>query len=166
VRRNKAKDQWNFLAPYPTPSERQDRLVHRVEIFANVLKEIAHLFGLIFKPLSLLISFFKKKIAEKKLKQRARAVPRNERAGPNIKAVHVADSQQVLDQKFYYCLKQGRIWYKPICAPEKSAWRLFGPDGRPQSGIKLTAISSDGVNMVAVDETNTTPCRDSYLFPT
>lgn len=149
------KDPWNFLAPYPTPNAKQDKIVHRVEVFANVLKEIAHILGLIMTPLTLLISFFKNIITKKKWKKRARAVPKNERIPPQLKAVHVANSQQTLDQKFYYCLKQGRIWYKSIAAPLKSAWQLFGPDGRPPSNAKLTAISSDGVNMVAIDETNT-----------
>lgn len=136
------------LAPYPPPSEKQDRLVHRVEIFANGLKKISHVIKLPFYPVSKL----KKKILKRKWQERAQAVPRDELIAPQEQAVYVANSTHAMDHNFFYILKNGRIWYKPIAAPQYSTWLLFGPDGLPPSGLKLSSISSDGRNLVAIDE--------------
>lgn len=139
------------LAPYPAPSKKQDRVVRRVEIFANVLKKTSQVITIPFYPISKL----KTKIVKRTWKKRAQAVPKDELIPPQDSAVYVANSTHAMDHNFFYILKNGRLWFKPIAAPLQSKWLLFGPDGLPPSGLKLTLISSDGRNLVAIDETGT-----------
>ncbi len=167
---HKRDEEWSYLAPYPKPSAgqnidqwkqlkqeqlRQEKLVRRIEFLATLLMTIVRAFQLIFLPITSLISLFQKKITERKWRQRESVVPDDEKIPPIQRAVFVADSMQAMDQNFYYVLKQGRLWFKPIAAPKKGPWRLFGPDGLPPNGRKLTSISSDGVNIIAIDDERT-----------
>lgn len=137
------------LTPYPTPSKQQDKLVHRVEVFANTLKKISRVIELPFYPISKL----KAKMTKRDWHEREQNVPKNELIPPQNQAVYVANNNQAMDQNFFYILKNSRIWFKPIAAPTSvHSWILFGPDGLPPNGAKLSSISSDGRNLVALDE--------------
>ncbi|MFI4919404.1 MAG: hypothetical protein ACHP65_07600 [Legionellales bacterium] len=154
-KKHKQTDDWNYLAPYPKPGKNEDRLVSRVETFTNVLLKtmgaIAFVFNILIKPFSFISQLFEKRTWEK----RELAVPADELVQPEEPGVAVANKTQAMDQNFFYSLKQGRIWYKPIAASKQSPWKLFGPDGLPPGGNKLTSISSDGVNVIGIDESRT-----------
>ena len=143
------KEAWNFLAPYPEPCEGEDALVKKVELFAKVLLIAKETLSFMFKwPYSSVLKF----VAQRSWQQRASAVPIDELVQPRQQGVSIASSTQAMDQNFFYVLQQGRIWYKPIAASKQSLWKLFGPDGRPVGGQKLIAISSDGVNLIGIDD--------------
>ncbi|MBI2785164.1 MAG: hypothetical protein HYX60_02180, partial [Legionella longbeachae] len=151
------KDKWNILAPYPKPSQKQDTIVKRVESFASTLKNITEFIELTIgvpiklNPVSRLFTKFSNIREAKFWNQRVQAIPTDELISPKQEAVYVANTHEAMDHYFFYVLKHGRIWHKPIAAPKISQWKLFGPDGLPPSGVKLEAISSDGANLIALD---------------
>lgn len=139
------------LRPYPLFSEaheqRQKRLVHQVEVFASTVSAIGRALSFLLKPFSLLFAFFGRLFAKPKPER-----PVQEFTEPTAEAVFVADSEHAMNQEFFFKIQEGRIWYKAIAAPKRSPWKLFGDDGLPPHGRMIKAISSDGLNVIAVDD--------------
>lgn len=150
--RNDNKTDVDVLAPYPEPTVEEGKLVHRVEVFANTLKTITRGFEILISPATFLTDKIKNKITKRRWKERSKAVPHDEQP-PSENEVHVAKRTQALNKNFFFILKNGRIWFKPIGALDNT-WMLLGPDGLPDTGVKLKAISSDDDNLIAIDEDN------------
>lgn len=141
-----------FKPPHPEPDEKQQRLTAIVEGIANAIKRILLVISYIFKPITAIINFFQKRAENKRWKKRESEIPENEKTPPTQDLIHIANETQAFDHRFYYKVKDGRIWFKPIAATHPSAWKLFSPDGLPRIGVKVRSISSDGENLIAIDD--------------
>lgn len=117
-------------------------------LFFKIVKVLLWPFKFIISLPFKLISYLEMRKWEKK----AENIPADELTQPPQQVVYVPDSTQDMDDKCYYIIQKGRIWFKPIAADKKHEWQLLGADGRPPYCNKpLVSLSADGANLVAVD---------------
>ncbi|CAF1176230.1 unnamed protein product [Rotaria sordida] len=79
-----------------------------------------------------------------------------------------------IDSKFFYAIRDGKIWFKPIAAHQDSRWRLLGKNGYAnKKKTPLISVSADGNNIIVVDQnrvihyakTNRIICKVSFIRP-
>ena len=64
----------------------------------------------------------------------------------------VCTSIDALDSKYFYAIREGRIWFKPIASHQTARWKLFDRDGYANKNQSpLVRLSADGDNLIAVD---------------
>jgi len=86
----------------------------------------------------------------------------------------VCTSIDAIDSKYFYAIREGRIWFKPIAAHRDACWKLFDENGYiNKRRSRLISLSTDGNNIIAVDEnrtihyakTNRVICQISFDCP-
>ncbi|UJR07251.1 hypothetical protein I4U23_011539 [Adineta vaga] len=133
------------LRPYPIDPS-QDRVIRKI-VFAKrklIPRLTSFLFTILTYPLKLFCKYRNKK-----------SIPENiqEIDSKEISSIYVSTPTSTMDSKFYYILRYGKIWFKPIGAHPDSSFKLFGDYGFiDQFQIPLISISVDGDNILAVDQ--------------
>ena len=79
-----------------------------------------------------------------------------------------------MDSKYFYAVRDGRIWFKPIAGHPNAPWKLFGGNGFiDNTKTPLVYLSADGDNILAVDrneiihyaKSNQVICQVSFDCP-
>jgi hypothetical protein len=75
-----------------------------------------------------------------------------------------------MDLKFFYAVRDGRIWFKPMVAHPHASWKLFGGNGFiNNTKTPLISVSADGDNILALDKnqiiSNQVICQVSFGYP-
>lgn len=155
------------LRPYPLDPF-QDRVVRKI-VFAKrkVLPRLVFFFfGIFIYPLKLLSRY---------RHRRSFIESTDEIASRDIAPIYVSSPTETMDSKFFYVVRQGKIWFKPIAAHPDAVWKLFGGQGfLDHFRTPLTSISADGDNLLAVDvndiihyaKSNQVICEVSFDCPT
>ena len=86
----------------------------------------------------------------------------------------VCTSIDAIDSKYFYAIRDGRIWFKPIGVHPNAPWKLFDRNGyaNPHRN-RLISLSADGDNLIVIDEhqiiyyakTNHVVCQVSFDCP-
>jgi len=132
------------LRPYPIDPF-QDKIVKKI-VFAkrDVIPRItSSLFDVFTYPFMILSKFLNK-----------RSVINNgeEKDANEIGPIYVCTRTNAMDSKFFYVVRDGKIWFKPIGAHPNAAWKLFGGNGFiDKTKTPLKSVSADGDNILAVD---------------
>ncbi|CAF1207526.1 unnamed protein product [Adineta steineri] len=141
------ENDYESLRPYPIDIS-QDKVIEKI-VFAKrklIPQLTSFLFTILTYPLKLLSKYKNKKLAEKNKTN-------EEIDAKEIPPIHISTSTSTMDLKFYYIIRYGKIWFKPIGAHCDSSWKLFGDNGFiDQFQTPLISISVDGDNILAVDE--------------
>jgi hypothetical protein len=86
----------------------------------------------------------------------------------------VCTSTDAIDSKYFYALRDGRVWFKPIAAHPNARWKLFDENGYADKiRSQLISLSADGDNIIVVDvnqtihyaKTNKVVCQVSLDCP-
>jgi hypothetical protein len=68
----------------------------------------------------------------------------------------VCTSIDAMDSKYFYAIRDGRLWFKPIAAHRNARWKLFDENGYANKRrSELIRVSADGDNIIVVDENQT-----------
>lgn len=79
-----------------------------------------------------------------------------EKNGNEILPPFVCTPIDAMDSKYFYAIREGRIWFKPIAAHRNSPWKLFDRDGYANKNQSpLIRLSADGDNLIVVDTNRT-----------
>src|SRR5262249_26741619 len=79
-----------------------------------------------------------------------------------------------MDSKYFYAIRDDRIWFKPIAAHQDSRWKLFDKNGfADKRRTPLISLSVDGDNIIVVDQnqiihytkSNRVICQISFIRP-
>lgn len=125
------------LRPYPIDPG-QDKVVHRV---VRIREK-----GLVKK-----IETCRSNIS-RYFKRRSNDEEREEKDGNEILPPHVCTSIDALDSKYFYGIREGRIWFKPIAVHRNARWKLFDRNGYAnENQSELIRVSADGDNLIVVD---------------
>jgi hypothetical protein len=145
----------NLPPPYPI-DEKQDKVVDSVCNFAHrisvIQEKMAYIASLFFKTLNFCFTAL---VSRRKISVERTKLPKGpEKTAAEIIPSLVTTSTQVMDNKFYYAIREGKIWFKPIAANPDANWKLFGNNEgyTDKQHTPLIAISADGDNVVAVDQ--------------
>lgn len=150
---NKKYSDFEALSPYKSKVDpKEDRVVRRVEVFANILSRLLFIlkapFSLLKKGASKILRrerFYYENLPQEKINPKKLEPPK-------IKEVYLPSDTACMNQDFYFSLSDGVLWFKPIAMGKKGEWRLFGEGGIPKGAkVPLTKISADGENIVVVD---------------
>ena len=140
-------DEEESLRPYPIDPF-QDKIIEKI-VFAKrrIIPRITLFFFYILTfPISI-FSFIRN--------QQKTIDDGEEKPAEEIDPIYVNTRTESIDSKFYYAVRNGRIWFKPIAAYENSPWKLFGGNGFiDNTKIPLIYLSADGDNILAVDQNN------------
>lgn len=135
------------LRPYPIDPF-QDQIIEKI-VFAKrrILPRITlFIFYLLTFPISI-FTFIRN--------QQKTIDDGQDKSGEEIDPIYVNTRTECLDSKFYYAVRDGRIWFKPIAANQNSPWKLFGGNGFiDNTKTPLISLSADGDNILAVDRNN------------
>jgi hypothetical protein len=128
-----------FLKHYPEDVQ-QEKVVRFASRLADILYRLREVLGsailFCFRPIQYVISHL--------------APPKKAAESTEVCDIPLSfsDSQQfAMDNKFYYMVKDEKIWYKPIAAHQDAPWKQFG-----NLDVPIVAVSADGENVVAVDD--------------
>jgi hypothetical protein len=86
----------------------------------------------------------------------------------------VCTPTNAMDSKYFYAIRDGRIWFKPIAAHPNAQWKLFDENGYiNKTRTRLISLSADGDNIIVIDEnqiihyakTNQVICQVSFDCP-
>lgn len=120
------------LHPYPIREE-QDKYVKGFASISNALFRVKDFISGISRKVILLFRPAYKEVQE------LREIP----------MVFSDGHKTAQDSKFYYNVVNGKIWFKPIAAPQSAPWKEFG-----SGDFTAVFISADGDNVIAVDSDN------------
>ncbi|CAF3839975.1 unnamed protein product [Adineta steineri] len=157
----------DVLRPYPVDSS-QDKIFHKI-VFAKrdlIPRITSFLFTILTYPLMLISKYLNK-----------RSIIENgeEKDAKEIGSIYVSTRINAMDSKFYYVVRDGKIWFKPIGAHKDASWKLFGGNGFIDNcKTPLISLSADGDNILAVDQnqiihyakSNQIICQVSFDCPT
>ncbi|CAF0826276.1 unnamed protein product [Rotaria sp. Silwood1] len=160
-------DEKESLRPYPIDPV-QDKVVRkilRVKEKGPVSRTVSF-FSNISQRITLAISeYVKEKSKGKKIEKKE---------ADEIIHPLVCTPIDALDSKYFYAIRDGRIWFKPIAAHPDARWRLLGKNGYANKRkTPLISVSADGDNMIVVDQnqtihyakTNRIICQVSFVRP-
>ena len=140
-------DEEESLRPYPIDPF-QDKIIEKI-VFAKrriIPKITLFFFYVLTFPISI-FSFIRN--------QQKTIDDGEEKPAEEIDPIYVNTQTESMDSKFYYAVRNGRIWFKPIGAYENSPWKLFGGNGFiDNTKTPLISLSADGDNILAVDQNN------------
>ena len=154
------------LQPYPTDPY-QDKIIRKIAFAKrDLLPRIASFLFFIFTyPLMVLSKYFNKKSV---------VINGEEKPSSDIGPIYVCTRTGAMDSKYFYAVRDGRIWFKPIAAHPDAPWKLFGGNGFiDNTKTPLVYLSADGDNILAVDrneiihyaKSNQVICRVSFDCP-
>lgn len=155
------------LRPYPL-DPKQDKVVRkvlRIKAYGPVSRTIGFFSG-ISQRITFALSEYVKKKTMKRLVERKDA--------DEIIPPLVCTSIDALDSKYFYAIRDGRLWFKPIGAHPDSRWNLLGTNGyADKKKTALISVSADGNNIIAIDQnqvihyakTNEIICQVSFVRP-
>jgi hypothetical protein len=142
---DKMSDGNDSLRPYPIDPY-QDKVIKKI-VFAKrdlIPRITSCLFDILTFPFMILTKFLNKK----------RSILQNdeEKNGNEIGPIYVCTPTNAMDSKFFYAVRDGKIWFKPIAAHPDAPWKLFGGKGFiDNTKTPLISLSADGDNILAVD---------------
>ncbi|CAF4124061.1 unnamed protein product [Rotaria sp. Silwood2] len=160
-------DEKESLRPYPIDPE-QDKVVRKI----LRVKEKG--------PVSRIVSFFSN--ISQRVTHAISQYVKEKSKGNNIEAKeaheiippHVCTPIDAIDSKYFYAIRDGRIWFKPIAVHPDGRWRLLGKNGYAnKKKTPLIYVSADGDNLIVVDQnqtihyakTNRVICQVSFIRP-
>ncbi|CAF1113670.1 unnamed protein product [Didymodactylos carnosus] len=133
------------LRPYPIDRV-QDIIVNKI-VFAKkdlIPRITSFLFSIVKFP----IIFICRRLNKTSIIQNVEEKNANE-----IIPISVCTPTDAMDSKYYYAVRDGKIWFKPIAAHLDAPWKLFGGNGFIDNTKKpLVSLSADGDNILAVDK--------------
>jgi hypothetical protein len=92
-------------------------------------------------------------ILSKFLNKRSVVEHGEEKSASEIGPIYVCTSINAMDSKFFYAVRDGKIWFKPIAAHRNASWKLFGGNGFiDNTKTPLISLSADGDNILTVDQ--------------
>ncbi|CAF1361969.1 unnamed protein product [Rotaria sordida] len=138
-------DESDVLRPYPIDSS-QDKVFRKI-VFAKrdlIPRITSILFHIITYPLMILSKFLSKKSINE---------DGEEKSFSEIGPIYVSTRTNAMDSKYFYVVRDGKIWFKPIAAHPHASWKLFNKNGSiDNTKIPLISVSADGDNILAVDQ--------------
>jgi len=138
-------DENDSLRPYPIDSS-QDKVIEKI-VFAK-RDVIPRITSFIFYMLT-----FPFMILSKYLNKRSVIENGEEKNSNEIGPIYVCTRTNAMDSKFFYVVRDGKIWFKPIAAHPDAHWKLFGGNGFiDNTKTPLISLSADGDNILAVDQ--------------
>ncbi|CAF3498078.1 unnamed protein product [Rotaria socialis] len=155
------------LRPYPIDAKQDEvvRKILRVKAYGPISGII-----LFFSNISQRITF----CLNDYVKERTRNRPIERKDANEIITPCVCKSTDAMDSKYFYAVREGRIWFKPIAAHENARWNLLANNGYTnKKKTPLISVSADGDNIIAVDQnqtihygkTNKVICQVSFIRP-
>ena len=142
-------DDGDVLRPYPIDPF-QDKILRKIAFAKrDLIPRLAScLFYVFTYPLMILSKYANKRSAI----QFEEII---DKSSTEIDRIYVCNSQNGMDSKFYYAIREGKLWFKPIAAHPNASWKLFGGNGSiDNSKVPLNSVSADGDNILVVDENN------------
>ncbi|CAF3864197.1 unnamed protein product [Rotaria sp. Silwood1] len=131
------------LRPYPIDL-RQDKVVEEVAFVKNDLisRIISFIRYVLTFPFMIISDYLNK-----------RPEDGEEKNANEIGLIYVSTRTEAMDSKFFYAVRDGKIWFKPIGAHPDAPWKLFGGDGFIDNNkTPLILLSADGDNILALDK--------------
>ena len=138
-------DEDESLRPYPVDPF-QDKIVEKI-VFAKhrVIPRITSFFFYVLTFPITIFSFIQNR--------QTTIDDSEEKLALEIGPIYVCTRTEAMDSKFYYAVRDGKIWFKPIAAHPDCPWKLFGGNGFiDNSKAPLISLSADGDNILAVDQ--------------
>ncbi len=133
--------------PYPI-DPKQDLIVKKVENFAEYLFSItdrityaASIFFQLFQP-----------VMDSLYGREEDLLAREEKPASEFPAIHVVTKTEAMDAKFYYAIKEGKLWFKPISAHSEAHWKLFDNQGFAADQTFLMSVTADDHNLIVIDQ--------------
>ncbi len=136
----------NNLRPYPIDPFQDKTIVHKIAFTKrDVIPQItSFIFDVLTFPFIILC---------KVLNKWAVVQNNEEKPASEIGPIYVCTRTDPMDSKFFYAVRDGRIWFKPMAAHPHASWKLFGGNGFiDNTKTPLISVSADGDNILAVDK--------------
>lgn len=144
------------LQPYPTPDAKQDEIVASMENVLEIQETLSKIASNSFQTIQFAYYSMKQVLGIEKVTLEAKenqAIWLETREGSEIIPTWVNNQTEAMDHKFYYVIREGKIWFKPIAADPQASWKLLGGNGfADKEQTPLISIVADGNNVVAIDQ--------------
>ena len=160
-------DEKDSLRPYPIDPE-QDKIVYKI-VHAKEK-------GFLTRMKSFLSNIFQRSIRLicQRFHRKPEEVISERKDADEIIPPLVCTATDAMDSKYFYAIREGRVWFKPIAAHHTAYWKLFDKNGyADKRKNRLISLSADGDNIIVIDQnqtihyakTNRVVCQISFACP-